>query len=189
MAEYTISEVSKRLDTTDNNLRYMEKCLNLVIPRDKLNNRVYTENIVKEIEEILSLKTSGHSFKAIKETLERKQKSIIISEKQTEIVNDVPKFVFYGEDFYNIVESINNSISQNICNKVGAQLENFQEGINVNFKELEKIIQGQVTKEDLDKHFREFDIKLNNIKEMNIQRHNEANKSFIKRLIGLFYKN
>lgn len=69
--QYTISEVSKLLRIEQNNLRTMERQLELPIPRNEGNRRYYRSEEVQLLKEILTLRGEGFQLRMIKLLLPR----------------------------------------------------------------------------------------------------------------------
>ena len=73
MAEihYLISDASKKVDVEAHVLRYWEEELGLVIPRNELGHRYYTDFHVRLFCQVKRLKEKGYQLKAIKTALAR----------------------------------------------------------------------------------------------------------------------
>lgn len=69
--QYTISEVSKLLRIEQNNLRTMERQLELPIPRNEGNRRYYRSEEVQLLKEIQTLRGEGFQLRMIKLLLPR----------------------------------------------------------------------------------------------------------------------
>lgn len=74
MSKYYIKQACEILNTSDYNLRYLEKVLDLEIKRDDMENRFYTEKDITLLRDIIHLKDQGLNYKAIKTVLNAKQK-------------------------------------------------------------------------------------------------------------------
>lgn len=104
---YSISEVAKILQIEQNNLRSIERQLELVIPRGEGNRRYYREEDVQLLKDIQLLRAEGFRFRMIKmilsnisevvalESGERKRLRLrmkkIISETPDEMSEEVPE--------------------------------------------------------------------------------------------------
>ena len=73
MAEihYLISDASKKVDVESHVLRYWEDELELVIPRNEMGHRYYTEAHIRLFQQIKELKEKGYQLKAIKTALDK----------------------------------------------------------------------------------------------------------------------
>ena len=63
---YMISDASKLLGIESHVLRYWEEELNLVIPRNEMGHRYYTDLHINLLKNIKKLKTQGYGLRAIK---------------------------------------------------------------------------------------------------------------------------
>lgn len=78
MAEihYLISDASKKVDVEAHVLRYWEEELGLVIPRNEMGHRYYTDFHVRLFRQVKRLKEKGYQLKAIKTALDRSMADI-----------------------------------------------------------------------------------------------------------------
>lgn len=85
MAEihYLISDASKKVDVESHVLRYWEDELKLVIPRNEMGHRYYTEAHVRLFRQIKELKEKGYQLKAIKTALDK-----VIGEGKEPLIQD-----------------------------------------------------------------------------------------------------
>ena len=67
---YTISDAAKLVNVESHVLRYWEDELDLVIPRNEMGHRYYTEKEIQVFKRIRALKDKGFQLKAIKSVLE-----------------------------------------------------------------------------------------------------------------------
>lgn len=63
---YMISDASKKVNVEAHVLRYWEDELDLVIPRNEMGHRYYTEAHIRTFKQIKELKENGYQLKAIK---------------------------------------------------------------------------------------------------------------------------
>ena len=68
---YLISDASKKVDVEAHVLRYWEDELKLVIPRNEMGHRYYTELHIRLFRQVKALKEKGYQLKAIKNALDR----------------------------------------------------------------------------------------------------------------------
>ena len=94
---YYISEAAKKVQVENHVLRYWEEELELPIKRNEMGHRYYTEQDVKQLQEIKLLKDQGLQLKAIRTVLfkmpaladdEKKNQSISESDKNAEKTED-----------------------------------------------------------------------------------------------------
>lgn len=71
----TISEASALTGLESHVLRYWEEELELDIPRNEMGHRYYTDKHIKLFKQIKMLKDTGYQLKAIRNTLDEKNKS------------------------------------------------------------------------------------------------------------------
>ena len=63
---YIISDASKMLGVESHVLRYWEEELNVVIPRNEMGHRYYTDNHINLLKNVRDLKEQGYSLRTIK---------------------------------------------------------------------------------------------------------------------------
>lgn len=63
---YMISDAANRIQVESHVLRYWEEELELDVPRNEMGHRYYTEENLRQFEEIKKLKEEGYQLKAIK---------------------------------------------------------------------------------------------------------------------------
>ena len=63
---YMISDAANRIQVESHVLRYWEEELELNVPRNEMGHRYYTEENLRQFEEIKRLKEEGYQLKAIK---------------------------------------------------------------------------------------------------------------------------
>lgn len=63
---YIISDASKMLGVESHVLRYWEEELNVVIPRNEMGHRYYTDNHINLLKNVRDLKNQGYSLRTIK---------------------------------------------------------------------------------------------------------------------------
>lgn len=63
---YMISDASKMLGVESHVLRYWEEELNVVIPRNEMGHRYYTDNHINLLKNVRDLKDQGYSLRTIK---------------------------------------------------------------------------------------------------------------------------
>lgn len=63
---YIISDASKMLGVESHVLRYWEEELNVVIPRNEMGHRYYTDNHINLLKNVRDLKKQGYSLRTIK---------------------------------------------------------------------------------------------------------------------------
>lgn len=63
---YMISDASKMLGVESHVLRYWEEELNVVIPRNEMGHRYYTDNHINLLKNVRDLKNQGYSLRTIK---------------------------------------------------------------------------------------------------------------------------
>lgn len=63
---YMISDASKMLGVESHVLRYWEEELNVVIPRNEMGHRYYTDNHINLLKNVRDLKEQGYSLRTIK---------------------------------------------------------------------------------------------------------------------------
>ena len=66
---YIISDAAKMIDVEPHVLRYWEEELGLVIPRNELGHRYYTEELIHTFQNIKKLKEQGYQLKAVRALL------------------------------------------------------------------------------------------------------------------------
>ncbi len=66
---YLISEASRKVCVEAHVLRYWEEELGLVIPRNELGHRYYTEELIHTFQNIKKLKEQGYQLKAVRALL------------------------------------------------------------------------------------------------------------------------
>ena len=64
--EYSVSEAVRLIGVESHVLRYWEEELELDVPRNEMGHRYYTEENLRQFEEIKKLKEEGYQLKAIK---------------------------------------------------------------------------------------------------------------------------
>lgn len=83
---YTINQVSNILGVSNAALRKYEKDYDLLIPRNELNHRYYTEKEIQVFEQILGLKEKGANIHVIKSLLSRSENLEEQKEQALELV-------------------------------------------------------------------------------------------------------
>ena len=63
---YIISDASKMLGVESHVLRYWEEELNVVIPRNEMGHRYYTDHHINLLKNVRDLKNQGYSLRTIK---------------------------------------------------------------------------------------------------------------------------
>ena len=63
---YIISDASKMLGVESHVLRYWEEELNVIIPRNEMGHRYYTDNHINLLKNVRDLKNQGYSLRTIK---------------------------------------------------------------------------------------------------------------------------
>ena len=63
---YMISDAANRIQVESHVMRYWEEELELNVPRNEMGHRYYTEENLRQFEEIKRLKEEGYQLKAIK---------------------------------------------------------------------------------------------------------------------------
>lgn len=84
---YYISEAAKKVQVESHVLRYWEEELQLPIKRNEMGHRYYTEQNIKQLQEIKSLKEQGLQLKAIR-TILLKTPEGMTADKKTESGRD-----------------------------------------------------------------------------------------------------
>ena len=67
---YIISEAAQKTGVEAHVLRYWEDELGLIIPRNEMGHRYYTEELIRIFKQVKELKDSGFQLKAVKNVLE-----------------------------------------------------------------------------------------------------------------------
>lgn len=100
---YIISEAVAKIGLEAHVLRYWEEELGLVVPRNELGHRYYTEELIEQFKKIKELKEKGYQLKAIKSEL-YSDKSIVpaVNEQVSLVSSNVDKM----EQFKNIIGGI-----------------------------------------------------------------------------------
>ena len=91
---YYISEAAKKVQVENHVLRYWEEELQLPIKRNEMGHRYYTEQDVKQLQEIKMLKEQGLQLKAIRTVLFKapeRQESRGITEKKEDKLMEMVK--------------------------------------------------------------------------------------------------
>lgn len=73
---YIISEAAQKTGVEAHVLRYWEDELGLIIPRNEMGHRYYTEELIKIFKHVKELKDSGFQLKAVKNVLEEDGQSL-----------------------------------------------------------------------------------------------------------------
>ena len=83
---YMISDASNRIQVEAHVLRYWEEELELDVPRNEMGHRYYTEENIRQFEEIKRLKEEGFQLKAIKMLLHNSSSMAdeVVSEEEGE---------------------------------------------------------------------------------------------------------
>ncbi len=89
---YYISEAAKKVQVENHVLRYWEEELQLPIKRNEMGHRYYTEQDVKQLQEIKRLKEQGLQLKAIRTVL-FKMPNLASNDKQDLVANEMEEIV------------------------------------------------------------------------------------------------
>ena len=81
---YMISDAANRIQVESHVLRYWEEELELDVPRNEMGHRYYTEENLRQFEEIKKLKEEGYQLKAIKMLIHNPQMKDVKSEGAAE---------------------------------------------------------------------------------------------------------
>ena len=68
---YLISDAARKVDAPSHVLRYWEEELEMVIPRNEMGHRYYTDMHIRIFRQVKELKEKGYQLKAIKMALEK----------------------------------------------------------------------------------------------------------------------
>ena len=68
---YLISDAARKVDAPSHVLRYWEEELEMVIPRNEMGHRYYTDTHIRIFRQVKELKEKGYQLKAIKMALEK----------------------------------------------------------------------------------------------------------------------
>lgn len=88
---YMISDAANLLHVESHVLRYWEEELELEVPRNEMGHRYYTEENIRQFEQIRKLKEEGYQLKAIKMLVHNKNAEIPAD--KAEVVPKKPKAV------------------------------------------------------------------------------------------------
>lgn len=83
---YYISEASKKVEVEPHVLRYWEEELKLLIERNEMGHRCYTEKDIETLRRIKELKEQGLQLKAIRAVLQGDLQNRIVEEKVEDMV-------------------------------------------------------------------------------------------------------
>lgn len=93
---YSIAQVAEKLGVVEHTLRKYEKDYDLLIPRNEMSHRYYTEKEIKVFELIIKLKDQGLNIHAIKSLLQR---SVDVMEQKKEVAELVTLDKLTGAEF------------------------------------------------------------------------------------------
>lgn len=126
---YMISDASNLIRVESHVLRYWEEELELDIPRNEMGHRYYTEENIRQFEQIKKLKDEGYQLKAIKMLVHSMEgREHLPIEEQTEIVQVEPlsKLEQFQQMMIEIVRSAiaenNQALGQAVGEQVGQQV-------------------------------------------------------------------
>ncbi|MCI6676362.1 MAG: helix-turn-helix domain-containing protein [Clostridiales bacterium] len=92
---YMISDASKKVNVEAHVLRYWEDELELVIPRNEMGHRYYTEAHIRTFKQIKELKENGYQLKAIKMIL--------------------PKLAHVDEEEFHLLTALSEEMNRRAC--------------------------------------------------------------------------
>ncbi|MBS4539388.1 MerR family transcriptional regulator [Clostridium sp. D2Q-11] len=118
--QYSIKEVSERLDISYRTLHYYEKKFNLQINRDKSGNRIYTDENIDVLEKILDFKSKGMSLDGIKTLFIEKG---ILEDEKSDLV---------------VLDEVSLDIKENLINEIRLAVSKELKGTN---EALEKVLE------------------------------------------------
>lgn len=88
---YTISEMAKLTDTEPHVLRYWEEELELVVPRNEMGHRYYTEKNLQNFMKIKELKRQGFQLRTIREIMRIEEEELQAAATGENMDNSVPR--------------------------------------------------------------------------------------------------
>ncbi len=149
---YSIGEVSERLGVTYRTLHYYENKFNLQINRDGAGNRIYTEENVEILEQILALKSKGMSLDGIKALFQ--EKGLIKKEENSNLIVVDEKTIELKEL---LITEIKKAVSDEIQKELEFTKELLEKVIEDNNNLRDEIRKMQRQSEE---HFKKFDERL-----------------------------
>lgn len=162
MAEitYNISEICEKLNCESHNLRYLEKALELLIQRDKFQNRVYGEKDLANLEMIMDLKEKGLNFAAIKKVLAQQEQVA-----ETAVEETRSDLVIQNKNLDTLINLLTTEITKSVEKIVNPRFEALTNELE-NFKKTNIELQEQLLHQQQE-HFKNVDEKLNKWREGN----------------------
>lgn len=95
---YMISDAANRIQVESHVLRYWEEELELDVPRNEMGHRYYTEENLRQFEEIKKLKEEGYQLKAIKMLIHNPQMKDVKNEGAAEKKEAAESGKMYAEE-------------------------------------------------------------------------------------------
>ncbi len=121
---YTISEAAKLMQVEPHVLRYWEDELGLVISRNSMGHRIYTDDDLKTFKSIQHLKANHISLKDIRSQLPAQASSTALSEnnKNSLIPENGDKMTQFKAILTTIIKDAMSETSQTMSNNISAKV-------------------------------------------------------------------
>ena len=105
--QYTISDTAKLLKVETHVLRYWEEELELDIPRNEMGHRYYTQENIKQFQQIKELKEKGYQLKAIKMIVHNEDKDTVLvpEKKEQQVYFKNPETLALAEARQNVLDN------------------------------------------------------------------------------------